>query len=120
MPQESWPRKQGHVLCAATRLPHHSWLQGVWAGVYSEHIVPEHNQQGLRPSSRVFGLRFMFFNLVQAERRNREEIPRCLSASGRFSCYPSPASCLVFAIVGCVAGFEGRRLLKCDRGNSNP
>ena len=37
-----------------------------------------------------FGLRFMFFNLVQAERRKREEIPRCLSASGRFSCYPSP------------------------------
>jgi len=90
MPQESWPRKQGHVLCAATRLPHHSWLQGLWAGVYSEHIVPEHNQEGLRPSSRVFGLRFMFFNLVQAERRKREEIPRCLSASGRFSCYPSP------------------------------
>lgn len=47
----------------SAQLPHHSWLRGVWgcsqpsSGIYSEHIVPGHNKEGLRPFfSRVFGL----------------------------------------------------------------
>lgn len=57
--RQAWPRKQGHVLCATARLPHHSWLQGLVRVQPASllylfyQIVPGHNHEGLGPFASV-------------------------------------------------------------------
>lgn len=79
-PDGTGPENKVTFSAQTAGLPPRSWLWGhvcgqpVFSGTYSDHIVPGHSQEGLRPFSLCLHPWFMELNLVWAVRRSREEI----------------------------------------------